>query len=273
MSNMPMIPPGRRKGVALLLASNYVGQPHELAGPLCDVERMRRCIPPGFELHTCLGRGLTRGGLLDGRRVAMAAARRGELFIEYYSGHGGFAHLRMPNGRFVARRYLVTEDEPVLDVELWPEDGELARRGVGHVKIFDCCHAQGLTRAAVQERPLGLAIKQLAPIVLEWPRQLDVESSDDFRHDVPERLVRISATSPHLPAYEVIDEDGVPGGILTIELHRALHGAPQPRSVRDTMVAVYAAMRANRRLLLQRPRSEGPLGQLLFEPTDVCASS
>ncbi|NJK32423.1 MAG: caspase family protein, partial [Deltaproteobacteria bacterium] len=283
-----------RKGIALIWASNYPHHRRPLAGALHDAERMSACLPPGFEIRRSLGPQLIRATLLRQLREVLEDAEPGEIVIVFFSGHGGICYFRRPDGRVSEQphRYLVTEDEAVLDVEVSVLVAKLAERGVMVLWISDCCYAQGIVRSGLPSAALeqdeddderdslattGRVIKRVPPRVRDWPTHYgaDYPEYSSFAgwlaaqreqgvldpHGHP-LVVRISASSAEQPAYEGRDEDGVPGGLLTIELCPLLAEHDKRRSVGRIMALLRARLAAGNHAALQRPEAEGPADRL-----------
>jgi len=109
-----------------------------------DVEIMRRILHPmGYEIQTLLTREATAQKILGGIRESIASLEEGDIFVFYFSGHGGQT-LEIKDGSEDERdgldETLIAYDRRIIDDELnnlWTQ----AREGVRLVMVSDSCNS------------------------------------------------------------------------------------------------------------------------------------
>lgn len=260
-------------GRALLVGAQTAG----LHGALHDVALMRELLlENGFtEVTNCSGRDVTRLVLLSALEDLITSTRAGDAVVVHYSGHA--ARLPRPSGRrredaqFV--RFLVTADveastrsrfRGVLAEEVDAAVRRLADVTPNVTVVLDCCHAGGLVR-----RPGG---RTLVPRSVQFdPRDLPVDDAM-VKAEVARAsgrsnrsVVRVSACQSEDLAYEIVDDDGDIGGLLTSALVAVLRTSP-----RTPWIGLLPRIRASvGRVMPQRPDVEGPVRRVPFTLGEV----
>ncbi|HEU5333582.1 MAG TPA: caspase family protein [Actinocrinis sp.] len=149
---------------ALLVGINAYSHPLKpLQGSLNDIERAGRYLATrvrgegSLKLKELCDADATRSAVIDGFRVHLGQAGRGDAALFWFSGHGSqapvpplLAHLE-PSGMLQSvvcadsRRDGVTD---LFDKEIAILVARIAARGAHIVLVMDCCNADGTTRLA-----------------------------------------------------------------------------------------------------------------------------
>jgi hypothetical protein len=133
---------------------------HNLRGPLNDVAWMSGILRArwSFTDVECLTeRDATRANILAQLNSAVDAAKPGDVFLFYYSGHGSTA----PNSLSTEPGHLDQTIVPADAIDDVPDihDKELAHifnravtKGIHVTAIFDCCYSGGLSRGPYSDQ-------------------------------------------------------------------------------------------------------------------------
>lgn len=108
-----------------------------------DVEIMQGILRPmGYEINTLLSREATAQNILGGIQQSIASLEKGDIFVFYFSGHGGQTFELTEDGdeKDGLDETLVVYDRRIIDDELnslWLQAGE----GVRLVMVSDSCNS------------------------------------------------------------------------------------------------------------------------------------
>jgi hypothetical protein len=201
----------------------------------------------------------TRDAVIDGFRTHLARATSDDAAVFWFSGHGSFAqvprelwHLE-PNGRTM--QTLVCADSRVdgradlLDKELGLLLDEVADRGCHILVVLDSCHSGGATRGG------DVRVRAAKPSI--------VDTTEYLLPDLVARYASLPAGAPrqrHVTlsacrSFETAMEqplDGVPRGVFSWALSRALRRATAEATYRDLLALTRTEMECLS--ALQRPQ-------------------
>lgn len=274
------------KDIALLVGMEGARLPNVLRGTSNDLDLIEAMLPAGFDRIRVDGRHATRRTVLRLLYGLIPRAQRRQIVIAM-SCHGGLAQAEDGEHPF-----LVTNDHPredgsfggIFAVELWAVVAAIAARTPFVTVILDCCHAEGIARGrGHMTAPRGRVVgKSAPPDAFPWPDQLgaDHPGFTSFRawlDQLPADLldsnghpgvVRVSATAPDRPAYELRSESGESSGLLTRQLYEVLRSCETTPSWQQAVAFVRARMTRNPATRWQRPEVTGPAGRLVFRRSD-----
>jgi hypothetical protein len=268
----------KRTLYALLVGINAYPDPkHRLSGCINDVERMReylvgRCDGSAFQLalvDPLTDVKATRQAVIDAFRDHLGQAKKGDVALFYFSGHGSqerapreFWHLEPDKLDETLVCYDSRSGDPgcydLADKELAYLIEQVARDETHVIVILDCCHSGsgtrdiGLQKSAVRrvetdlrERPLGSYL-----MTVSEAEQLERGSgsgggsgwSAAGRHI----LLAACAETEEAVEYEAIGPDGriEPRGVFSYFLGEALRSATGPMTYRDLHARTNAQVRA-----------------------------
>ena len=170
-------------------------------------------------------RAATRQAILDGLHKHLGAAKRGDTAFFYYAGHGS----QVTNSKSKERNRL---DESLVPADSWQgvpdvRDKELARAfaaildaGIRLVVIFDSCHSGSASRGpAGAADAAGMRARKIHPSA--------IDAADDY---VPpsragKDFLALSAAQDFQLAWEAWGDDGLPRGLFSLALQRAMQTA------------------------------------------------
>jgi hypothetical protein len=249
-------------------------QAGQLEGVGNDVETMSLLLDRrGFLVRRCEDKAATRAGIIEEYERLIAETEAGDRATVFYSGHGGLEPPVEdgpdPNPDL---QYIVPFDcdestpldfRGITAVELRVLLARLTLKTGNCTVILDCCHAAHMSRDR-KMRPKAL----LNPAYLNIAAHIERMRAAGLRTDLPDPVsnrsaVRLVACAPWQFAYEYVNRDGVPTGLLTESLAIALEEAGDTPV---TWAMVVNRIRARVRYLgTQRPDAEGESRRLLFD--------
>jgi len=267
---------------ALLIGAQTNG----LIGVLNDVAAMQQALEPrGFQIETLTGANAGRGGILDAYHKMITDARSDDVFVVYYSGHGG---LFPPPADEPTRpgaptqpdlQFIVPNDyadsaagdfRGITSIELSVLLAQLTAVAPNATVILDCCHSAHMSRGALRVR--SLLRETTHPHINYYSVQQHIADLIGGNHlDLAARIkpesnpraVRVVACAPAQSAWEGTNPDGVEMGLFTDALTRALRATEGVRVNWSTLldmvrreVQVFAPT--------QRPEAEGPSERMPF---------
>lgn len=207
-----------------------------------------------------------------------AQVQDGDRVFIYYSGHGTRVPFSHPRGYAIHREALVPADVDaawpqrlLFDHELNALLAGLARRTRAVTCVLDCCHSASVTRdpGLPGGRP-----RSLDPVRhLGWIPQILTSAPDPARGEGGAGGARsfgdchvVSACLDFELAMEAPGDDGVPRGLFTHALLRALAGIPDPELRSVPWARIWQAVRADveRRNPWQHPSMTGPLARAIL---------
>lgn len=234
--------PSRR---ALIIASPFEG----LRGTLNDAKDMAGALQNhGFDITECYSSSATRSGILEAWKQLIAATRRGDSVVIYYSGHGGIVQApekdksTQEKGARWRCQFLVpvdydqtTDDDfrGILDVQISYMLRDTTNKTPNVTIILDCCHSGRLFRApgyGDQARPKNLLDVQYHSTVEHLTRLRDAghfrREADDVHGETTfsgnPHAVRIAAAASAETAWEYLNSRSKWTGALTEALVRVL---------------------------------------------------
>ncbi len=254
-------------------------QTHGLTGVLNDVEEMARTLEPrAFRVTRLITPAATRAGILEAYEKLIADARPDDVFLVYYSGHGGTLDEPVgPDLRFIVPDDFADSSEDdfrgITGVELSVLVARLTDIALNTTVVIDCCHAAHMSRR------LDLRVRSLlrparvhptyATVQRHVARLVDAGLPVHLRALISNpHAVRVVACAPAESAWEGTNRDGTPMGLFTDALCRTLRETDGLRVNWSTLINT--VRRSVQELQpVQRPEAEGPAGRLPFATTDV----
>jgi hypothetical protein len=233
----------------------------------------------GFDVTICEGPQATRVGILTAYESLIRRVRHGDAVVVYFSGHGGLLQppdplVRQPLQFIVPFDYAESTDgdfRGVTSVELSVLLARLTDITHNVTVIIDCCHAAHMSRdprstIKALPRTTFAGFRASYDVVARHVEALRQDGlSMDLRQPLGnEHAVRIVACAPEQSAYEYINHEDKPIGVLTEALAGALDEALGVPATWSTVLE-RARRRVSARFPGQRPEIEGPSRRLLFD--------
>lgn len=208
----------------------------DLPGPVNDVRAFAAALPPPVEIVTLTDQQATRDAILQALERLVLNARRDQLVLFYFSGHGSQVFNSLSDERDQLDESLVPADSrrgarDIRDKELRPYFNRILDRGARLVVILDNCHSGSGARAL---RPRGIAAD---------PRDV----RDRSRQPRPEErgALVLSATQDFDLAFDLRDK-GEFHGVFSWALLQAIHNAGD-ESAEETFLRAQALVKSVRR--------------------------
>ena len=154
-------------------------------------------------------------------------ARRGDVLLFYFAGHGSQAPSQYPDELDRRDETLVPADsiqgaDDIRDKELRERFSRILRRGARLTVIVDSCHSGSIARGP--GLPTGEQPRSLEPD----RRQVAAEGGPPLPTEDLGALV-LTASQDFDSAWEVDDENGLPHGAFSLALLRAMRDAPDAK--------------------------------------------
>lgn len=216
-----------------------------LAGAHHDVQAMRAVLRARYgwsDRELCVLRDgqATRAGILQAvRSYLIAAARPGDLSLFFFAGHGSTVENPRSTEADRLDETLVPADAnlgvpDVRDKELARLFNQILDRKSQLIAIFDSCHSGSVTMSA----PGAARLRYAPPATVASPMPaLEVPEPPPARGAVFLTAAQSAQTAQELPF------GGVPRGLFTTALARALLSHPIDQSVESLIQSVQGSMR------------------------------
>ncbi|HEY0372211.1 MAG TPA: caspase family protein [Thermoanaerobaculia bacterium] len=208
----------------------------DLPGPVNDVRAFATVLPPSTKIVTLTNQDATRAAILQALERLARDARRDEVVLFYFSGHGSQVRNSLSDERDRLDESLVPADSrrgarDIRDKELRPHFNRILDRGARLVVILDSCHSGSGARAM---RPRGIAADLR-------------DVADRSRHPRPEDrgALVLSATQDFDLAFDM-RVDGKFQGVFSWALLQALRDAFD-ESAEETFLRAQALVKRVRR--------------------------
>jgi len=216
-----------------------------LRGAVHDVEELREMLlarydfKPG-DIVLLKNQQATHDAILQAiDRHLTAPARKGDVILFYYAGHGSQVENSASDELDKRDETIVPADSSlgapdIRDKELAKRFNILLDRGVKLTVVLDSCHSG----SGVRGLPGDAVVRAVTPDLR------DVR--DPSRPPAPESrgALVLAATQDFARAYELSDEKGNYHGVFSWALLRAMHDAVTGESAADTFLRAQALMRA-----------------------------
>ncbi len=264
---------------ALLVAIDAYSPPvRRLAGCKRDIDRVRTHLTSVVDPDRLLVKELcdeqaTRAAIIDGFRTHLRRASSGDTALFWFSGHGSLAPV-WPEYQTIeptkTMQTLVAVDSrlggaagDLLDKEIDILIRNVAAQRAHVVAVFDCCHARGMTRAALAARhcyPLAAPppLDQVLPELRHRFRDSHAGSTRPADH------VALYACATREAAHEIENENGQVQGAFTAALIAELARAGTVPTYRELIAA--ARCHVQNRVPGQAPYAFPSTGPLADQP-------
>jgi hypothetical protein len=214
-----------------------------LAGTIHDVHLMRDLLGPtyGFnreDIVILTDQQATRSGILRELKRLEASARKNDVVLFYYSGHGSQVSNSLSPEKDKLDESLVPADsrlgpEDIRDKDLRKIFNKILDRGAKLTVVLDTCHSGSGTRAGLDAGLVARGVK---------PDERDVADPSDPPHPENRGALVLAATQDFDRAYEIPASDGLIRGAFTWALARALKDTERGEPVSDTFLRIEARL-------------------------------
>lgn len=253
---------------ALVIGSQTAG----LKGVDGDAKRMAEALRRrGFEVDLRVAGDATRDGILGGYERLERDARKDDVLIVYYAGHGALLDAgKSARGLPFIQAIIPTDFFPIKDkdfrgissFELSAKLRTLTAKTRNLTVVFDCCHSAKITRTLAVPRALPNPERVGVEAYLERLAKQGIRIDESPQGDP--NAVRLMAAGTLQSAYEYRNANREIAGVFTEALVMALDESVEA-AVTWRMVLDRARDRVLARFPAQRPEGEGPVGRALFE--------
>jgi hypothetical protein len=212
-----------------------------LSGTINDVHLMRDLLGPmygfkGEDIVILTDQQATRSSILRELKRLEKTARKDDVVLFYYSGHGSQVHNSLSPEKDKLDESIVPADsrlgvEDIRDKELRKIFNRILDAGAKLTAVLDTCHSGSGARAGLDA---GLGTRGVKP------DERDVADPSNPPHPEHRGALIMAATQDFDRAYEIPAPDGVTRGAFTWALACALKDAERGEPVSDTFLRITA---------------------------------